>query len=153
MRLLLVHGPNLNRLGGRDPDLYGTVTLDGIVQAVTERARALDAEVVPFQSNHEGHLIDWLQAEGPRADAVVINPGGLAHYSVALRDALADLGKPVVEVHITDPSAREPFRHPLVTATAAVKLVKGKGLDGYIEALTFLLTGKDEAWRLAKGGR
>jgi 3-dehydroquinate dehydratase-2 len=142
MRLLLVHGPNLNRLGTRDPDLYGTVTLDGIVQATAERARELDVEVVPFQSNHEGHLIDWLQAEGPRADGVVINPGGLAHYSVALRDALADLRKPVVEVHITDPSAREPFRHPLVTATAAAKLIKGKGLEGYIEAVLFLTRGK-----------
>jgi len=134
VRILLVHGPNLNRLGDRDPDLYGTVTLDRIVQAVTERARALDAEVVPFQSNHEGHLIDWLQAEG-----------GLAHYSVALRDALADLRKPVVEVHITGPSAREPFRHPLVTATGAAKLVKGRGLDSYIEALTFLLAGNGGA--------
>ena len=138
MRVLLVHGPNLNRLGSRDPAVYGTVTLQDIVQAMTDHGRDLGVEIAPFQSNHEGALIDWLQAEAPRADAVVINPGGLAHSSVALRDALEDTKLPVVEVHISDPSRREPFRHALITATAAKKVIAGKGLAGYLEALDFI---------------
>lgn len=138
MRVLLVHGPNLNRLGSRNPSIYGRVTLDEIVRAVTDRARETGVEIVHFQSNHEGTLIDWLQAEAPRADAIVINPGGLAHYSVALRDALDDTNLPVVEVHISDPTAREPFRHALVTATVAAKVVTGKGLAGYLEAIDFI---------------
>jgi 3-dehydroquinate dehydratase-2 len=138
MRVLLVHGPNLNRLGQRDPTIYGTLTLDEIVGTLREAGRSRDVEVVPFQSNHEGALIDWLQAEAPAADAIVINPGGLSHYSVALRDALEDTKRTVVEVHISDPSSREPFRHPLITATAATKLIAGKGLAGYLEALEFI---------------
>ena len=144
MRVLLIHGPNLNRLGRRDAAIYGTITLDEIVQAMVDRGRETDVEVVPFQSNHEGRLIDWVQTETPAADGIVINPGGLAHYSVALRDALEDTNLPVVEVHISTPAAREPFRHALVTATAAAKLVCGKGLAGYLEALEFIvkLTGR-----------
>jgi 3-dehydroquinate dehydratase II len=138
MRLLLVHGPNLNRLGSRDPKVYGTTTLQQIVDAVAERARQRGITVSAFQSNHEGALIDWLQAEAPEADAIVINPGGLAHYSVALRDALEDTKRPVVEVHISQPSAREAFRHPLVTATAAIKVISGKGKDGYLEAVDLI---------------
>lgn len=118
--------------------MYGTITLAEILQAMTDRAREAGAEVVAFQSNHEGELIDWLQAEAAGADAIVINPGGLAHYSVALRDALEDARVPVVEVHISDPAAREPFRHALVTATAATKVIAGKGLAGYLEALDFV---------------
>ena len=137
MRVLLVHGPNLNRPGSRDPKAYGTVTLQEIVQAVTLRGRERGLEVLCFQSNHEGALIDWLQPEGPRAHAIIINPGGLAHYSVALRGALQDTKRLVVEVHISDPTAREPFRHPLITATAATKLIAGKGLAGYLEAVDF----------------
>jgi len=138
MRVLLVHGPNLNLLGNRSPNVYGTVTLQEIVQAVTLRGRDRGLEVLPFQSNHEGALIDWLQLEAPRAHAIIINPGGLAHYSVALRDALEDTKRLIVEVHISDPAAREPFRRPLITATAATKLIAGKGLAGYLEAADFL---------------
>jgi 3-dehydroquinate dehydratase II len=139
MRVLLVHGPNLNRLGARNPEVYGTVTLEQIVQTIGERGRAAGVEVLPFQSNHEGALIDWLQAEAPRADAIVINPGGLAHTSVSLRDALEDTRLLVVEVHISDPQAREPFRHTLITATAAARVITGKGLDGYVDALDHVL--------------
>jgi len=138
MRVLLVHGPNLNRLGQRDPAVYGTVTLDEISETLASRGRTCGIEILSFQSNHEGALIDWLQLEAGRAHAVVINPGGLAHNSVALRDALEDTGLPVVEVHISDPQRREAFRHPLVTATAAVKVISGKGLAGYVEALDFV---------------
>lgn len=138
MRVLLVHGPNLNRLGRRNPAIYGTVTLDQIAAALVERTAPRGIEVVPFQSNHEGALIDWLQAQADRADAIIINPGGLAHYSVALRDALEDTNRPVVEVHLSDPTAREAFRHPLVTATAAIRVIAGKGLAGYVEAMDFV---------------
>jgi|SRR5579872_460090 len=138
MRILLVHGPNLNRLGRRNPEIYGTITLDEIERAVAERARVVGIQVRCFQSNYEGALIDWLQAEADLADAIIINPGGLAHYSVALRDALEDTKKPVAEIHISDPSAREPFRHPLITATAASFVMVGKGLNGYLDALDTL---------------
>ena len=139
MRVLLLHGPNLNRLGRRDPSIYGTMTLDQIVEAVAGRAQQAGAQVMPFQSNHEGALIDWLQIEAANAHAIVVNPGGLAHYSVALRDALADTRLPVVEVHISQPADREPFRHALVTASAAAKVICGKGLAGYLEALDFVM--------------
>jgi 3-dehydroquinate dehydratase-2 len=138
VRVLLIHGPNLNRLGSRNPAVYGTTTLAEIIHAATDRARERGAEVLSFQSNHEGALIDWLQAEAPGADAVLINPGGLAHYSVSLRDALEDTRLPVVEVHISNPAVREEFRHALVTATAAVKVIAGKGLEGYLEAIDVL---------------
>ncbi len=138
MRVLLIHGPNLNRLGKRDTSVYGTITLDEIVQAMTVRGRELGVTIQPFQSNHEGELIDWLQMQAEWANAIIINPGGLAHYSVALRDALEDTKRSVVEVHISDPSTRELFRHPLVTATAALKVITGKGLAGYLEALEFV---------------
>lgn len=133
--MLLVHGPNLNRLGRRNPNVYGTFTLADVVAAVTDAAAARGMGVLAFQSNHEGELIDWLQAEAAGAAAIIINPGGLAHYSVALRDALEDTKCLVVEVHISEPSARESFRHPLITATAAATVISGKGLDGYLEAV------------------
>jgi 3-dehydroquinate dehydratase-2 len=137
-RLLLVHGPNLNRLGSRDRSVYGDVTLAEIVETLTIRARELGWEVLAFQSNHEGQLIDWLQAEAANADAIIVNPGGLAHHSVSLRDALEDTRRPVVEVHLSNPSLREPFRHALVTATAAARVIAGKGLEGYLEALDYV---------------
>jgi len=138
-RLLLVHGPNLNRLGSRDRSVYGDVTLGGIVEAVTVRGRESGWEVLAFQSNHEGQLIDWLQAEAAGADAIIVNPGGLAHYSVSLRDALEDTKRPVVEVHLSNPSLRESFRHSLVTATAARLVIAGQGLDGYLQALEYVV--------------
>lgn len=138
MRVLLIHGPNLNRLGRRNPDVYGTITLKEIERIVTERGESVGIEVRCFQSNHEGELIDWLQAEAEHAGGIIINPGGLAHYSVALRDALEDAKRPVIEVHISNPSAREAFRHPLITATAAVQVIAGKGPDGYLEALDMI---------------
>lgn len=129
LRVLLVHGPNLNRLGHRNPAVYGTVSLAEIIAAVTARVRDAGADVVAFQSNHKGALIDWLQENAAGADAIVINPGGLAHYSVALRDALEDTNLPVIEVHISDPAAR---------------VIAGKGLAGYLEALGAILKVKSK---------
>jgi len=141
MRILLVHGPNLNRLGRRDAKTYGTITLAEIVSAVSTAAAARGAQVEVFQSNHEGALIDWLQASAENADAIIINPGGLSHYSVSLRDALEDTRRPVVEVHISEPLTREAFRRRLVTATAARQVISGKGLAGYLEAVELVISG------------
>jgi 3-dehydroquinate dehydratase-2 len=138
MRLLLVHGPNLNKLGSRDPQHYGTTTLHELVHTVTEKARGRGLEVFAFQSNHEGAIIDWLQEKSAASDAIIINPGGLAHSSVSLRDALADTGRLIVEVHLSDVMSREPFRHTLITATAAAKFIAGKGMAGYFEAVDFV---------------
>jgi 3-dehydroquinate dehydratase II len=135
VRVLLVHGPNFNQLGSRDPEIYGTLTLHELVHAVAEKARARGLEVFAFQSNHEGALIDWLQEKAASADAIIINPGGLAHTSVSLRDALEDTRRPIIEVHFSDPTTREPFRHALITATAAAKVIAGKGVAGYFEAV------------------
>jgi 3-dehydroquinate dehydratase II len=139
MRALVLSGPNLNRLGSRSPEIYGTTTLNQIVAAVSERLQAAGHETLHFQSNHEGELIDFLQAEAGSAAGVIINPGGLAHYSVALRDALEDTRLPVIEVHISDPASREPFRHTFITATAARVTISGKGWQGYLEAVDTLI--------------
>jgi 3-dehydroquinate dehydratase-2 len=139
MKILLLNGPNLASLGRREPGIYGTRTLKDLEAMVKERARALDSEVISFQSNHEGALIDRLEEDGPNVDAVVINPGALAHTSYALYDALRGLGKPVVEVHISNVLAREEFRHKSVTAPAAVEVISGLGFDGYLLALEHLV--------------
>jgi 3-dehydroquinate dehydratase-2 len=138
MRLLLVHGPNLNRLGHRDPTMYGRVTLAEIVAQVTAAAQPHGYETVEFQSNHEGQLIDWLQENFAVAHAIIINPGGLSHTSVSLRDALDDTKLPVVEVHLSDPAKREEFRRVFITATAAKHVIAGKGAAGYLEAVEWI---------------
>jgi 3-dehydroquinate dehydratase II len=139
MRILLVNGPNLNKLGSRNPEVYGTTTLEEVVEAVREKVTRDGDELADYQSNHEGELIDWLQENAASADGIIINPGGLAHYSVALRDALEDTKLPVIEVHISDPASREPFRHALITATAARQMISGKGWQGYLEAVERLI--------------
>ena len=139
MRILLLNGPNLNTLGQREPEVYGHLTLADIEARVTERAKALGAELRAFQSNHEGGLIDYLQQEAPHADGIVINPGAFSHYSLALRDTLAGSGKPAIEVHISNIYAREPFRRRSVTAGACRGVITGLGWRGYLAALETLV--------------
>jgi 3-dehydroquinate dehydratase-2 len=139
MRILLLNGPNLNTLGQREPEVYGHLTLADIEEKVAERGKALDAEIRPFQSNHEGGLIDFLQQEAPQADGVIINPGAFSHYSLALRDTLSGIDKPAIEVHISNIYAREPFRRRTVTGGACRGVITGLGWRGYIAALETLL--------------
>ena len=147
MRILLINGPNLNMLGTRQPEIYGAQTLAGIEAAVTERAARLGAEVRCFQSNHEGALIDFLQAEAPHAAGIIINAGAFGHYSIALRDALVAMRLPVVDVHISNVYAREPFRHHSVIADIAVGQVSGLGWRGYVIAVEALIENIRDAAR------
>jgi 3-dehydroquinate dehydratase-2 len=138
-RLLIVHGPNLNLLGKREPHIYGTRSLADLNEMIKDRARDLKIEVAVFQSNSEGEIIDFVQKEGPTATGVVINPGALSHYSIALYDCLQALRLPVVEVHISNIHAREEFRSRSVTARAARGVIAGLGFDGYLHAMEFLV--------------
>jgi 3-dehydroquinate dehydratase II len=139
MKLLVIHGPNLNALGRRQPEIYGNITLAQIDDALRQRAAAAGAALLSFQSNHEGALIDFIQAEGWDADGIIINPGALTHYGLALRDALASLAAPIVEVHLSNVYQREPFRHTSVVAPVATGQIAGLGWRGYLLALEWLL--------------
>jgi 3-dehydroquinate dehydratase-2 len=139
-KLLLVNGPNLNMLGTREPEVYGSTTLADIEQAAAAQATAAGAVLASFQSNHEGALIDRIQqARQEGVDAIVINPGGLTHTSVALRDALAAVDIPFVEVHISNIHKREAFRHHSYLSGIAVGVICGLGVEGYRAAIDFAL--------------
>lgn len=139
MRILLLHGPNLNKLGTREPEIYGTSTLADIERTVAERAAASGAETVAFQANGEGALIDWLQREQSAADGLIINAGAYTHYSIALRDALAGCGLPVIEVHISNVYKRESFRHESLLAPVCNGTIVGLGIHGYALAVDALV--------------
>jgi 3-dehydroquinate dehydratase-2 len=139
MKILVLHGPNLNMLGRRQPEIYGRTTLAEINAALQVRAQQVGAALLMVQSNHEGALIDVLQAEGWDADGIIINPGALTHYGLSLRDALASLSAPIIEVHLSNVYQREPFRHTSVVAPIATGQIAGLGWRGYLLALEWLL--------------
>jgi 3-dehydroquinate dehydratase-2 len=146
MRILLVNGPNLNTLGTREPEIYGTTTLAQIEEAVRRRAEGLGAEIRAFQANGEGEIIDWLQREQSGADGLILNAGALTHYGIALRDAVAAFDRPVVEVHISNVWKREAFRHESLLSPVVTGAIVGLGTDGYelaLEALVRRLKGAE----------
>ena len=136
MRILLLNGPNLGRLGKRQPEIYGSTTLAEVEEASAVHARDLGHEITALQSNHEGELIDRIEARD--YDAIVINPGALTHYGYSLHDALLGAECPVVEVHISDIMAREPWRHVSVIEPVVSHRILGHGWRGYLEAIDFL---------------
>jgi 3-dehydroquinate dehydratase-2 len=134
--VLVLNGPNLNLLGSREPDIYGRQTLDDIAAALEEQAQALGLEIDLRQSNHEGHLVDWLhEAASREALAVILNAGALTHTSVALHDAIKAITVPVIEVHLSNPHSREAFRHKSFIAPVAKGTIAGFGADSYRLAL------------------
>ena len=134
--ILLLHGPNLNLLGQREPEIYGTATLDEYVTSVRQVATTAGHTLEDFQSNHEGQLVDAIHAARERVDAIIINAGAFTHYAWSLHDALATFSGPVIEVHISNPNAREPWRHTSVIAPVANGTIAGLGLLGYELAVT-----------------
>ena len=138
-RVLVLNGPNLNLLGTREPDVYGATTLDDIEQGLADLAKDLGVAIECRQSNQEGQLIDWLHEARGSFDGVVINPGGLTHTSVSLRDGIAATGLPTVEVHISNTQARESFRHQSLTAAVCIGSVIGFGKNSYALGLRALI--------------
>ena len=141
MKILVINGPNLNLLGLREPDIYGRRTYADLLQMIRAEAERLGVTVEFVQSNHEGALVDAIQAAYGVYDGIVINPGAYTHTSIALLDAVKAVGIPTVEVHISDPDTREEFRKVSYIRAACVASIKGHGLEGYLEALR-LLTNK-----------
>lgn len=145
MKILLINGPNLNLLGRREVSIYGVKTLPEIEIVMTGKARELGAEVLCFQSNSEGDLVDFLQREAPMAQGIIINPGALTHYGLSLREALADTRLPVIEVHLSNIYAREHWRQKSVIAPIALGQISGLGWRGYqlaLEAMAAHLKGE-----------
>ena len=138
MKLLVVNGPNLNMLGKRDPRHYGDMTSESIEKLLTTKAKELAAELVFFQSNSEGAMIDFIQKEAPHSDGIIINPGALTHYGYSLHDALVDAGVPVVEVHLSNIHAREDWRRQSVIADATIGQIAGFKAESYILGLEAL---------------
>lgn len=134
--IFVLNGPNLNLLGLREPEIYGTDTLDDIAGMLEDRARALDCTIDMRQSNHEGHLLDWLhEAQATGATAVLLNAGALTHTSLALYDAVRSITTPVIEVHLSNPAAREAYRHHSYVGMAARGVICGFGAQSYLLAL------------------
>lgn len=138
MKILVIHGPNLNMLGSRQVSLYGDKTLAEINSLLDKAAYELGVEVETFQSNHEGALIDFIQEKSSEATGIIINPGALTHYGLSLRDALADTSLPIIEVHLSNIYAREEFRQQSVIAPVSRGQISGLGWRGYIAALEIM---------------
>lgn len=143
MQLMVINGPNLNKLGIRDPEQYGTGTYMDLMDMI-EKKNTEKVSIRCFQSNSEGRIIDFIQQAGEEYDGIVINPGAYSHYSYAIMDALADTDIPKVEVHISDVLNREDFRSVLITAKSCDRMISGNGFDGYLEAIDYLTEVLDE---------
>lgn len=139
MKLCIINGPNLNMLGIREPDIYGRTTYADLCARIEDHARQRGIEVEIYQSNHEGDLVDKIQACYGSADGIVINPAAYTHTSVALLDAVKAVGIPTVEIHISDVASREDFRQVSYIRAACVKTIAGHGIDGYLEGMDHLL--------------
>ncbi len=138
MKVLIINGPNLNLLGEREPEIYGSDTLEDLNQFIVSHKEAKGLDLHFYQSNHEGAIIDFLQGHRKSASGVVINPGGLTHYSIALRDAISGCQIPTVEVHISDVHAREDFRKVSVVTDVCIEQISGRGRQGYIDGINVL---------------
>ena len=138
MNILVLNGPNLNLLGKREPEIYGRETYARLTERIAAHCQGLGVGVEVRQSNHEGILVDWIQEAAGTFDGIVINPAAYTHTSVALLDAVKAVGLPTVEVHLSDPDAREAFRRVSYVRAACVATVKGKGFAGYLEAIDLL---------------
>jgi 3-dehydroquinate dehydratase-2 len=136
--VLVLHGSSINWLGKREPGLYGTFTMEDVNTALKELAKELDIELKIYQTNWEGQIVDWIQQESEWADAILINPGAFTHYCYSLRDAIASVKLPAVEVHVTNIHARESFRHESVIVPVCVGQIAGFGLNSYLLALRAL---------------
>lgn len=139
MKILVINGPNINMLGIREPEIYGSRTYSDLVALISDEAERLCIRVEFFQSNHEGAIVDAIQAAYGNIDGIVINPAAYTHTSVAIADAVKAVGIPTVEVHISDPDTREEFRRISYVRPACIATIKGKGFDGYLEALRLLV--------------
>lgn len=139
MKILVINGPNINMLGIREPSIYGKQDFNALISVLEETATQLQIEVKQYQSNHEGDLVDAIQGALDCYDGIVINPAAYTHTSIAILDALKAVGLPTVEVHISDVDRRENFRQISYTAMACEKTIKGQGLDGYRQAIKYLV--------------
>lgn len=139
MKILVINGPNINMLGIREPNIYGKNTYSDLLNLLNQAGQDLNIEVEEYQSNHEGYLVDKIQSAFGNTDGIVINPAAYTHTSIAILDALKAVGIPAVEVHISNIDAREPFRQISYTGLACCRTIKGRGLNGYREAIDYLV--------------
>lgn len=143
MKILVINGPNINMLGIREPKIYGKETYETLIQRVTEHAKNKNIELVTYQSNHEGDLVDAIQEAYGKIDGIVINPGAYTHTSIAILDAVKAVGIPTVEVHISKVEERESFRQISYIREACMATITGKGIAGYLEAIDLLIEKRD----------
>ncbi|MCR5353275.1 MAG: type II 3-dehydroquinate dehydratase [Clostridiales bacterium] len=144
-KILVINGPNLNMLGIREPEHYGRETYDMLIEKIKKHAENAGVEVLFYQSNHEGSLVDEIQNSYGKIDGIVINPGAYTHTSIAILDALKAVGIPAVEVHISDVDSREEFRKTSYVRSACIACIKGHGTDGYCEAVDILIKNGENA--------